>query len=233
MKVITQNPTFKVNLQKLLDTYGLQGSWEGGNDSGSCSINLDSEPEPLNEEELATIINYLENKIETLLDYGSWAGNFSSSGHIVYDPIEKAIILEGSETNEEGEEIYENQLIIELKKIIPPKYRNIIDSVNLYVDNSSAFNLTDGEVRVRLNIINGPWLPEYTTYENDIEKSITTFIKDYFYEDGFRCYVDQSFSTTSSIRIPIHKIVDKDIFHTIKIMDNELELELGKNYFYE
>ena len=63
------------------------GYWEGGGDSGYISIKDDF---PCSET--------IERFCDDYLDYGSWAGEFSSNGTIYYSHLENKIILEGDES---------------------------------------------------------------------------------------------------------------------------------------
>ena len=70
------------------------GHWEGGGDSGYISIKEDF---PCSE--------IVEKHCDDVLDYGSWAGEFSSSGHIYYSHLENKIILEGDESIDDNDYI--------------------------------------------------------------------------------------------------------------------------------
>jgi hypothetical protein len=69
-------------------------SWDGGNDSGWVSSTL---------EDVKDIdITELRNLADNVLNYGSWAGNFSSQGNVLYEPKENALYFEGSEMDNEN-----------------------------------------------------------------------------------------------------------------------------------
>jgi hypothetical protein len=60
--------------------------WEGGNDSGWAYFQIDGESVD-NE-----YTDYLVNKMYELLDYGSWAGEFSAQGEAVYNKEEQSFV---------------------------------------------------------------------------------------------------------------------------------------------
>lgn len=60
--------------------------WDGGGDSGWVHFELDGE-DVSNE-----YIDALVDQMYDLLDYGSWAGEFSANGEAVYDPEKKAFV---------------------------------------------------------------------------------------------------------------------------------------------
>jgi hypothetical protein len=63
--------------------FELKLCWEGGGDSGWCWFELDGEKSSQPEAE------WLIEKMYATLDYGSWAGEFSTSGEAEYNPETK------------------------------------------------------------------------------------------------------------------------------------------------
>jgi hypothetical protein len=70
--------------------------WEGGGDSGWAYFEIDGErvENPYTE----TIVDAMHN----VLDYGSWAGEFSASGEAIYDSKEKAFMGEDNYSEEQS-----------------------------------------------------------------------------------------------------------------------------------
>lgn len=60
--------------------------WEGGGDSGWCFFEIDGEQSNCEESE------WLVSKMDDLLGYGSWAGEFSANGRAVYNIETKTFV---------------------------------------------------------------------------------------------------------------------------------------------
>lgn len=62
--------------------------WEGGGDSGWVWFEVDGDKvsERGSDEKIEALIDYMYD----VLDYGSWAGEFSASGEALYDPKDKS-----------------------------------------------------------------------------------------------------------------------------------------------
>lgn len=111
------------------------GEFSGGNDSGGCSFNT----------ELSDIDNELYEICENQLNYGSWAGNFDSSGDITYNLENKTIYITGNEID------YENKILVK-NVIIPVNFENFnFDSLSVYIDyrndgnnNNIEYNISSG-----------------------------------------------------------------------------------------
>jgi hypothetical protein len=88
----TRNLTVKqilFELERYVNEHGEYcevGSWDGGNDSGYVSI-----------KEEFKLSDALEAEVEDVLEYGSWAGQYYSSGSVHYDNKEKMFFLSGNE----------------------------------------------------------------------------------------------------------------------------------------
>lgn len=89
--------------------------WEGGGDSGWVYMEVDGEQASSEE------ADWLVDRMCDILDYGSWAGEFSASGRATYDAESK--MFEGddvySEDSSEEVELKEDQII---KIKIPKRY---------------------------------------------------------------------------------------------------------------
>lgn len=124
--------------------------WEGGNDEGEVYVVIDHEqiyyqyldspyykPEHNPNDVLVSnaeqlIVNYIIDEICEILDYGSWAGNFNSSGVATYhySEYEECWCFEGEDevTSEDG-----SSILIGTDITIPFDYAYMGMS-NLYVD---------------------------------------------------------------------------------------------------
>lgn len=156
------------------------GYWEGGGDSGYISVKEDF---PCSE----TVERFCDDS----LDYGSWAGEFNSSGTIYYNHSENKIILEGDESidNADYEEVcidVDSNKIDENLKYVEVEYSdgnfdfyyrnksyNIIDD-NLYLSELLTEELKKSYLNVEYN--NNTYELDYNketnTIEGDIVKSL-------------------------------------------------------------
>lgn len=156
------------------------GYWEGGGDSGYISINNDF---PCSE----TVERFCDDS----LDYGSWAGEFNSSGTIYYNHSENKIILEGDESIDDSDyeevcidvdsnKIDENLTYVEVEYsdgnfdfYYRNKSYNIIDD-NLYLSELLTEELKKSYLNVEYN--NNTYELDYNketnTIEGDIVKSL-------------------------------------------------------------
>lgn len=95
--------------------YEVSICWEGGGDSGWVYMEVDGEQASSEE------ADWLVDRMCDILDYGSWAGEFSASGRATYDSETK--VFEGddvySEDSSEEVELKEDQII---KIKIPKRY---------------------------------------------------------------------------------------------------------------
>jgi hypothetical protein len=133
--------------------------WEGGGDSGWVYMEVDgaqaSEPEA----------EWLVDRMYSILDYGSWAGEFSASGRAPYDSSTKMF---------EGEDIYSedqiesielsNEEIITVK--IPKKY--FFEDLRIEFENI----LDGGDVTIRPLVKNGILNQELVTYCESLESEL-------------------------------------------------------------
>jgi hypothetical protein len=134
--------------------------WEGGGDSGWVYMEVDGEQASAEE------ADWLIDRMCDILDYGSWAGEFSASGRAVYDAETK--VFEGddiySEDSTEEVELNEDQII---KIKIPKRY--FLEGLRVEFDNI----LDGGEVSitpvVRNGIINSELVDVCKSMEKEIE----------------------------------------------------------------
>ena len=206
----------------MLSKCELSGNWNGGNDSGGCTIELEEHPE-IDEKVRQAVQNYLEYECEQLLAYGSWAGDFSSDGTIRYDEHQSKVILSGNEYDEENQETIATHELRILDFIEEP-YAGLIDSVNVYARITDDYD-PDDTIRVRVNIKNGPWFTQFISLENSLKDQLITLLNDYEYSDGCRLYVDTNFMVTEPIKLEIGQVADKEIYHEIEISNKTMNLK--------
>lgn len=114
-------------------------TWDGGNDSGWA--NLEVGKSVLTDED-REFIEFLQEKCYDELDYGSWAGEFSTSGEAVFDPIEEAFL--GVDYYEEDSYINAD---VDIKIAVPANLnfeRLEVNIDNEDIDVSAQFYLTGG-----------------------------------------------------------------------------------------
>ena len=142
--------------------------WEGGGDSGWVYMEVDGEQASAEE------ADWLIERMCDILDYGSWAGEFSASGKAVYDSETK--VFEGddiySEDSTEEIELNEDQII---KIKIPRKY--FLEGLRVEFDNI----LDGGEVSitpvVRNGIINSELVDLCKSMEKEIEDKAVEILR--------------------------------------------------------
>jgi len=83
-----KEPAVKKSIIKWLDEQANQGNklaitWDGGGDSGWAYFEIDGET--VENEYTDALVNYMYD----ILDYGSWAGEFSANGTAIYNPETK------------------------------------------------------------------------------------------------------------------------------------------------
>lgn len=123
--------------------------WDGGNDSGCVNWRGDSDE---NE-----ITDFLVDAVYDELDYGSWAGDFSASGHMEYDSDQQAFV---------GTDYYSEDDYLDLDKkavlLIPKKY--YFDQISYQVTDYDSG--ADCNVEFTVNVTQGFIDPEL---ENELK----------------------------------------------------------------
>jgi hypothetical protein len=85
--------------------------WEGGNDSGWAHFEID-DVQVDNEYTRALV-----DRVDNLLDYGSWAGDFNASGEAVYDPTTSTFV--GVDYyNEDEIDVIDSDIVIYIPKAL-------------------------------------------------------------------------------------------------------------------
>lgn len=130
----------------------LEIKWEGGGDSGWVHFEIDCEY--TTEPEADALVDMMYSQ----LDYGSWAGEFSTSGTAVYDPITKSFQGEDEYSQEEGK-TFDCYVRFKIPKHIP------FDKVLIEAHESNRPN-------VNLTIANGFDHPERVAVQKILEEQL-------------------------------------------------------------
>lgn len=196
-------------LKKYLDKFDeVEGNWDGGNDSGSWRIRGDGE-------ELTDSYSdaYLDTLIDKTLNYGSWAGNFSSNGSITYDKTTGMLTLLGDEYDSENKEHIKT---VDITLPIPNEVLNTIDEIRIETsddDNSS----------VDFHVTTGALLPIHREHEEKLEEIIlketfdicnTDECEDYYYSQTFKA------KEIKNNKLVIHVDIEKERHRDINIQIN-------------
>jgi hypothetical protein len=132
-------------------------TWEGGNDEGSYYLYVDGKDIHIDwhkKDGAYDLIDFIGDEI----GYGSFAGEFSTDGEVVYD-VEKGAFL-GDDNYEEQQEFtykFRKPLVLTVPKDL------WFDTVE--VDMSGYDD--DIDVSVRLSVTNGPVVQEHIDFESD------------------------------------------------------------------
>jgi hypothetical protein len=169
---MTQKQKAKKYLNKLLSEGGkeVKITWEGGNDEGSFSLYVDEKEVSVDwnkRDGSYDLIDYVAEEI----GYGSFAGDFSSNGEVIYD-IEKGAFI-GNDYYEEQQEFtykFRKPLIFTIPKDL------WFDTIE--VDMSGYDD--DIDASVRLSITNGPVVQEHIDFESKSVKALREIPKQLF-----------------------------------------------------
>ena len=159
----------KQTLKQWLDTLEAEGkevkiTWEGGNDDGCYYVSIDDKH--IND-------NYTDKLIDIIADeisYGSFAGDFYTSGELIYE--------DGHFTGTDNYSTTESDSIILGKdkhiKIEIPEYL-WFDTISINTEGNVD---DDFSVLVNFNISNGPVVDEHNLLENDLPEMIEREVLD-------------------------------------------------------
>lgn len=118
------------------DGHELKMTWDGGGDSGWVNFLIDDEEATSNEDQ--DKINILIEICYEELDYGSWAGEFSATGEVVYDSDTKS--FSGTDYYSEDDSLPINEEV----EIVIPK--------DIWFD-SVEISIQDEEINVSSDLI--------------------------------------------------------------------------------
>ncbi len=158
--------------QQVADGHELSILWDGGGDSGWAHFEIDGE----------TVDNeyteYLVNKMYDVLDYGSWAGEFSASGSAEYNPESQS--FEGIDDYSEDETMSHGcNIVIQVPKDL--WYDNL--SISIEGNEGETCNVT-----CRFNIKNGFLSDKHIVFigglEEKMEEEVNAVIEDFINVSG-------------------------------------------------
>jgi len=127
--------------------------WDGGGDSGWCHFQIDGG------DARGPEIDWLIDKMDSELDYGSWAGEFFASGEALYDSETKVFQGEDTYTEDQGTEIDAEFVIT-----VPAKFNNF-DALVIRTESEEC------NTEVSLIVRNGIKHPDKTTWEKSLEET--------------------------------------------------------------
>ena len=142
--------------KQVADGHELSIHWDGGGDSGWAHFQIDGESV---ENEYT---DYLTSMMYDLLDYGSWAGEFSASGSAVYSKEEKAFV--GVDNYSEDETMsHECNIVIQVPKDLWH------DSLSISIEGNEDETCN---VTCRFNIKNGFLSDKHTAFIGGLEEKM-------------------------------------------------------------
>lgn len=129
-------------------------AWEGGGDSGWAYFEIDGHQ--TEDEYTNAIIDYMYE----MLDYGSWAGEFTANGRAIYNPETRT--FEGTDYyGEDGNEIID----VDIKILVPKKLW--FDSVHIECEASYD---ESSKMSVRTIVKNGFTTGEHSAFCSNLEQ---------------------------------------------------------------
>ena len=144
--------------------------WDGGNDSGWVHFEVDGED--IDNEYTRALVN----RMDDVLDYGSWAGEFYASGTAIYDPESNSFT--GVDYYGEDQSDSED---IDIKITVPKKL--LFDTLHVEVECNYDESC---DTSVRFLIKNGFLTEEHTTFCSNLEQELKKDFDDVFnnYQSG-------------------------------------------------
>jgi len=144
--------------------------WDGGNDSGWVHFEIDGED--IDNEYTRALVN----RMDDVLDYGSWAGEFNASGSAIYDPESNSFT--GVDYYGEDENDSED---INISITVPKKLW--FDTIHVEVECNHD---EECDTSVRFLIKNGFLTEEHTTFCSNLEQELKKDFDDIFnnYQSG-------------------------------------------------
>ena len=141
----------------------LSVQWEGGNDSGWFEFLVNDKTI-----ELPTPIQHrIIDRVADVIGYGSFAGDFSTNGEVVYNPDSNC--FEGwDEYSEDNHETCSCKLPVTIPSTI------WFDKITIRLEADSSY---DGSVSIDLKINNGPTSKVHEKWETDAARRLETIFK--------------------------------------------------------
>ena len=145
-------------------------TWEGGNDEGSFYLYVDDKEVDVDwtkKDGAYNLVDYIGDE----LGYGSFAGEYHTTGEVIYDIEKKAFV--GNDNYEETEDfryMFRNPLTLTIPKDL------WFDTVELDMSGFSH----DMDILVRLYISNGPVIQDHMDFESNAVKSIEVILNELF-----------------------------------------------------
>jgi hypothetical protein len=159
--------TKKLSLNEWLKKLSSEGkeitvSWEGGNDSGCYYAHIDNGDLGYDDE----YGNKLCAFVADYMEYGSFAGEFSTTGKVFYDPAKNAFIGDDDYYQDESRNI-DCKIPLKISKEL------WFDSLNIDINTNYAWEEYDiDSVDVRLVVNNGPIVDLHSDTEETLKKYI-------------------------------------------------------------
>lgn len=187
-----------ISIQEIIDWCDKQAAegleiklcWEGGGDSGWVFFKVDGEQ--AEGEEIEALVDMMYN----ILDYGSWAGEFSANGEAVYDPVTKC--FEGTDYYSE-DDYQSSRLTTPFTFSIPASFG--FDSIEYNLEGNFQ---DDFIVDVTFNIVNGFITPELRMLADEISKAIKDKIIEEFKD------IDVSYFSTHELANRHEMLLEKN-----------------------
>lgn len=195
------NP-FLVKIMHILNTYGVAGTYSGGNDSGSVDITaapktpgaIAADPD------FIRFHHWLSDRVYDGLDYGSWAWDFDAEGTVTYNPKTKMIEVRGSHF--ENESVVEKESrALNLKELLGTENISRIDSLNILLsqDRDNQWSQT----RTRLNVLHGEWTESLVSSETAITGLLNEIKNEFPGDEGWRYYLDKNITRSQLLGEPV------------------------------
>jgi hypothetical protein len=165
----------ELTLRQRLDALAAEGkeikvTWEGGNDSGGYNLFVDGVEVNYSD----TLYDELvEEIISDEIDYGSWTGDYSADGSVVYNSDQGAFIGEGREVESDYCSLKDVSIEIRVPKILN------FDRIQINTEGTFCWGELDATFRFIIN--NGPVFEEHSKIEKSmvcyVEESITHILE--------------------------------------------------------
>jgi hypothetical protein len=161
----------KQSLRQWLDDLESKGHevkvrWEGGNDDGSFWASIDDVDIPTDNSNMGGV---LIDVVADHIGYGSFAGDYSTNGELVYADGEFSGADYYSASDSDSMSLERDQVI----EVQIPEYL-WFDSIS--IDTSGYLEEEDVNVNVSFNISNGPVVDEHVTLEEELSEVIRSLI---------------------------------------------------------